>query len=74
MTLHIYRGTNPRYRARARWPGFQKYQLVGQPTKSYKKALGEMTEAFATGQYKRADVIYSTDYYDPVVICELVKL
>jgi hypothetical protein len=33
-----------------------------------------MTEAFATGQYKRADVIYSTDYYDPVVICELVKL
>jgi len=73
MTGSICSGTNPRYLARARWPGERKYELVGKPTSSYKKALYDMTRAFATGTYKRADVIYTTDYYDPVVICELVK-
>jgi hypothetical protein len=73
MTTHICRGTNPRYQARARWPYCQKYELVGKPTKSYRKALREMTKAFATGHYKRADVLYWAEYYDPLVICELVK-
>lgn len=74
MTLHICRGTNPRYQARARWPYCQKCWLIGKPTKSYQKALREMTEAFATGQYKRADVMYWCDWHEPLVVCELVKL
>jgi len=72
--LWICRGSNPRYQARARWHGFRKYELVGKPTKSYRKALYDMTRAFATRKYKRADVIYWADYYDPLVVCELVRL
>ena len=73
MNGSICSGTNPRYRARARRECERKYELVGKPTSSYKKALYDMTRAFATGTYNRADVIYTTDYYDPVVVCELVK-
>jgi len=73
MTGSICSGTNPRYLARARRECERKYELVGKPTGSYKKALYDMTRAFATEKYKRADVIYTTDYYDPVVVCELVK-
>jgi hypothetical protein len=72
--IHICRGTNPRYRARVRRLGCRKYELVGKWTKSNTRALSDMVKAFATGRYKRADVIYVTDYYDPVVLCELVKL
>jgi len=74
--LWICRPHNPRYQARARWPGYQKYQLIGKPTRSYRKALRNMADAFATGQYKRADILFfekPPSYYDPMVLCELVK-
>lgn len=73
MTGSICRGVNVQYRARARWPGYHRYQLIGKPTRSYKVALRRMADAFATGKYKRADVLMSADYYDPVMLCELVR-
>lgn len=73
MTIHICQGVNVRYRARARWPGYRRYRLIGKATKSYRVALRRMADAFATGKYHRADVLMSADYYDPVMLCELVR-
>ena len=69
----ICRGTNVRYRARVRWEGYQRYNLVGPPTRSYRVALIRMAKEFATGRYKRGDVIMTADYYDPVQVCELTR-
>lgn len=69
----ICEGAGKRYQARARWPGFQRYQLIGKPTKSYRAALRRMTDAFASGHYHRADVVVMADYYDPEQLCELVQ-
>lgn len=73
-SIHICTGTNVRYRARTRWHGFQRYELVGKPTRSYKVAIMRMARAFADNRnVKRADVIMTADYYDPVQLCELVR-
>jgi hypothetical protein len=68
----ICTGTNTRYQARARREGHRRYQLIGKPTKSYRVAVMRMAKAFAEGGWKRADVIYWADYYDPEMMCELV--
>ena len=73
MTGSICRGTNMQYQARAHWPGDRTYQCVGKPTRSYKVALRRMADAFATREYNRADVLMWADYYDPVMLCELVR-
>ncbi len=70
----ICRGTNVRYRARVRYAGQQKYILLGNRTRSARKALRELADAFDTGLYKRGDVLLEADYYDPVPIYELVRL
>ena len=74
MNLHICRGTNTEYQARARWPGYRRYELIGKPTTSYRMALRRMADAFASNSnYKRAEVLMEADYYDPHVLCELVR-
>lgn len=73
MSVHICTGTNKRYLARARHFGFQKYTLIGKPTKSYKVAVKRMATAFVDKGYKRADVLFLEDWYDPIVMCELVN-
>ncbi len=70
----ICRGVNTRYQARVRFEGFQRYTLVGKPTKSSRVALRRLAEKFATGKYKRGDVIMWAEYYDPEQIYELVRL
>lgn len=71
--IWICTGTGVRYYARVRWHGYQKYQLVGNPTKSYHVALVRLAREFATGKYKRGDVLMSSDYYEPIPVCELVR-
>ena len=66
-------GVGKRYQARARWPGYRNWRLVGKPTISYRAALRRMAEAFSSGRYQRADVLMTADYYDPVQLCELVR-
>ena len=66
-------GVGKRYQARTRGPGFQRWWLIGKPTKSYRVALRRMAEAFSEGTPKRADVIMWADYYDPEQLCELVR-
>ena len=71
--IFICTGVNTHFMARVRWPGYRKYQLVGKPTRSKRVALRRLADAFATGKYQRGDVIMTADYYDPEVICELVR-
>lgn len=71
--IWICRGVNTRYQARARWPGYRRYQLIGKASRSYRVALRRMAGAFATGNYHRADVLISADYYDPEMVCELTR-
>ena len=71
--IYICQGTNTRFQARARWAGYRHYDLIGKPSKSSTVAIMRMARAFAEHGYKRADVIMTADYYDPVHICELVR-
>ncbi len=73
MTGAICGGVNTRYQGRVRFEGYRRYDLVGKPSKSYKVAFRRMIKAFAEGDYKRADVIFWADYYDPEVLCEIVR-
>ncbi len=72
--LTICTGSNTRYLARTRWYGHRLYDVVGKPTRSYKVAVMRMAKAFeANRNIKRADVIMTADYYDPSLLCELVR-
>ncbi len=72
--LTICTGSGKRYRARTRWYGYRRYDLVGNPTHSYHVALMRMVKAFESSQnIKRADVIMTADYYDPIQVCELTR-
>ena len=72
--ITICRGVNVRFQARVRYAGSRKYILLGKSTCSQRKALRELADAFATGRYKRGDVLMAAEYYDPTPICEIVRL
>ncbi len=68
--------SNLRYAARVRAHGHRRYQMVGRPSASKRKALRDLADAMATGKYKRGDVLASErepSYYDPSVIYEMVR-
>ena len=70
----ICRGTGRRYIVRVRFYGHRRYMVLGKPTKSYKVAVARMAKAFPDSKlYKRADVLFEQDWYDPVQLCELVR-
>ena len=71
--LHVYRGTSQRFQARGRYFGHQKYILIGKPTKSCDAACMRAVKALLYHQYKRVDVLMSTDYYEPVQVMEMVR-
>lgn len=71
--VHINRPSSTRFQARVRLPGRRKYRLVGTPTKESHKALLTMTREFSRGRYKRGDVLIIADYYEPVVLAEIVR-
>lgn len=66
-------GVNRSYQVRVRRYGQHKYELVGTPSKTFRTALKRLAEAFGNQEYKRGDVVMSADYYDPVVLCEIVR-
>ncbi len=66
-------GVGKRFQARVRHAGYRRWTPIGKPTKSYRVAVRRMAAAFAEGGYKRGDVIMWADYYDPEMLCELVK-
>ena len=71
---YICQASGQRYIARTRWAGYQKYDIVGKPSKAYAVAVKRMAVAFAASNaVKRADVLLMADYYDPVQLCELVR-
>ena len=61
------------YQARGRPCHCRRYVLIGKPTKSYTTAIMRMAAAFDYHLYKRADVIMTADYYEPIQLCELVR-
>ncbi|KKM42277.1 hypothetical protein LCGC14_1563190 [marine sediment metagenome] len=73
--IAICTGSNRRFIARYRWYGCRRYQIVSEH-RSYRVAVKAMAKAFAKPNHsmiKRADVIMTADYYDPVQLCELVR-
>lgn len=71
--VHICRGTNVRYVGRVRRPGARRYTQVGKQWTSYEKAFRSMTREFLKGGYKRGDVIMTADWYEPVILAEVVR-
>lgn len=71
--IWICRGVNVQYLARVRYFGRRNYILLGDWTRSRRKALRELGKAFGTRHYKRGDVLMIADYYDPVPIYEVVQ-
>lgn len=72
--LAICTGTNIRFQARTHWRGYQKWNLIGKPSRSKRAAARRMLEAFLDnpgGWVNRADVIMTADYYDPVQLFEM---
>lgn len=73
MTLHINRPSSSRYQPRARGPGCRKYVLLGKPTKTKESALLRVVRAMSQYSYKRGDVVLTADYYEPLVVFEIVR-
>ncbi|MFM7010619.1 MAG: hypothetical protein ACKO0Z_15040 [Betaproteobacteria bacterium] len=71
--VHINRPSSTRYIARVREPGAREYKLVSGNLKRYSSAVRVMAMAFTSGNYKRGDVIMVADYYDPVIVTEIVR-
>ena len=70
--LWICTGSGQRYLARVRREGHQKYEPLGNPTKSLRVALRRLADGMASRQYKRGDVLLLAEWYDPSVLYEVV--
>lgn len=68
----ITRGINREYIARVRAPGCRKY-LVVLTTKCKVRAIRAMAAWMAKGNYKRGDVLFVSDWYEPVQVIEMVR-
>jgi len=73
MTIHICRGVNRRFQARVRMRGYRRYIMVGKCRRELKPALMDLARAFASGHYKRGDVLHWADYYDPKPVCKITR-
>ena len=71
--VHINRPSSTRYVARVRARGCRRYVLVGRPVRDRATAIRRMARAFAAGRWQRGDVLVVADWYDPLVVCELVR-
>ena len=71
--VHINRPSSQRYVARVRRSGCRRFKVISRNHKSYPAAVRSMVKAFMSDNYKRGQVIVVADYYDPVVVCELVN-
>lgn len=72
--ITVCTGSGVRYVPRVRWPGMRRYEVIGKPTTSYQAAVMRMARTFASNRnYKRGDVLMTADYYDPVMVCEIVR-
>ena len=74
--IAICTGSGTQYLARTHWRGYQKWNVIGKPVRSYEVAARRMLKAFLEntgGWVNRADVIMTANYYDAVQVCELVR-
>lgn len=72
-TIHINRPSSIRFQARVRYRGQWRWVLVGKSTRRKDRAIVAMAKKFASGHYKRGEVLMAADYYDPIVVCEMVR-
>ncbi|MPZ58463.1 MAG: hypothetical protein GEU91_18615 [Rhizobiales bacterium] len=70
---YIHRPSSTRFQARVRYAGYRRSILVGKPTTSLSIAIMRMAREFSSGNYKRGDVLATADYYDPMMLVEMVK-
>ena len=70
--IYVSRGLNHHYTVRVRAPGCRTYTLAGQ-FKSKERALGRLAREMATGKWKRGDVLFWCDWYEPTLQFEMVR-
>lgn len=68
--VHICTGTNKQYIARVRRPRARRFHCFP-PRRTSLSALRKMVEAWDGGHYQEADVIMTSDWYEPVIIARL---
>lgn len=73
MTVHVCRGVNRRYHIGFRLRGYRHFTFLPKPSLSYEAAILRMARKFGSGNYKRAGVWMSADYYEPILCCEMVR-
>jgi hypothetical protein len=69
----VCRGSGTKYIARAKAHGERKYTILKR-SRSFRAALRALADAFADNRafpYKRGDVLFCQDYYDPMPIVEM---
>ena len=69
--IHIYRGTNARYAAVVRARGRRTNTVVQTWTKSKIKAHRALMKAMLETHWKTGNLLWITDYYDPISILEV---
>ena len=73
--VHIYRATGQRYQARVRDPGCRRFARLGRPSTSARVAIMALARAMATARPgERGEVIYWADYYEPLVLVEMIMI
>lgn len=73
MSIHIYVPTGLRFQGRVRRHGYRRYEMVGRPRKTVRAAFLAMSKEFASGKYKRGDVVSFANYYDPRIEVEVIR-
>ncbi len=74
VAVHINRPSSTRFVARVRARGNRKYTVLGKPTKRLEPALRRVATAMGrTWVWKRGDVLMVADYYDPVLMAEIIR-
>jgi predicted nucleic acid-binding Zn finger protein len=70
--IHVCTGTNKRYLVRVRYVGCRNY-IVKSRHREIEPAVRALGRVFATGKYKRGDVVMVADYYGPLQLVEMVS-
>lgn len=71
--LHISIGVNRKFLPRAKHAGAKNYTLLGKPCKYEHTAVRRLADAMIRQRFKRGDVLLYADYYDPIIIFEMVR-
>lgn len=71
--IHINSPSSTRFVCRVRMRGCRRWRVLPGNSKQLPRAINRLARVFASGKYKRGEVLVTADYYEPTTIMEMVK-